>query len=184
MLSLQHFNVARHRPREELRTVLSHHAVLAWDLGEREGFTPMALDKLGSSIVWDKHGIMFHGPKTELYAYHMHGKGRIYGIEFSAAGAKVLIDRSMREPLNEIVPVQKAISGWSAFIGIDPIDAADQFRIFEAIQALEAGAGPDLAAHAYDLGCSSQSHFSNQFRKMAKTSPGQYVRLNREVERS
>ena len=251
-LSTQHFDVVRYQPRDELRALLSHHAVLEWDLGEREGFTPKALDKPGSGIVWDKRGITFHGPKTELYAYHMQGKGRIYGIKFSPAGAKVLIDRSMRGLVNEALPVQKAIRGWSAFIGIDPIEAADhiktirtlenqllecglrptaeqeladrvvryvaehpevyttgavadqfgmhvrtlqllisrqigpgikwiirQFRIFEAIKALEAGERVDMGTLAFDLGYSSQSHFSNHFKAMTNTSPREYVRVNR-----
>ena len=251
-LSTRHFNVVRYKPGNELRGVLSHHAVLEWDLGGREGFTPKALDKPGSGIVWDRHAITFHGPKTELYAYHMKGTGRIYGTKFSPAGAKVLMSSSMRELVNRMFPIRDVLPAWSVFSGTDPAEAPDheetiraierqllecglratpeqeladrivgyvadhpdvyttravadafgmhvrtlqslistqvgpgikwiirQFRIFEALQAFEAGERPDMAALAYDLGYSSQSHFSNHFKKVTNISPREYLRVNR-----
>jgi AraC-like DNA-binding protein len=54
-----------------------------------------------------------------------------------------------------------------------------QFRIFEAIKTLEAGERVDMAALAYELGYSSQSHFSNHFKAMTGTSPSEYARLHR-----
>jgi AraC-like DNA-binding protein len=38
-----------------------------------------------------------------------------------------------------------------------------------------------MAALAYDLGYSSQSHFSNHFKKMTNISPREYLRVNREA---
>jgi AraC-like DNA-binding protein len=122
--------VVRYQPRDELRALLSHHAVLEWDLGEREGFAQKALDKPGSGIVWNKRGIAPHGPKTELYAYHGQGTGRMYGIKFGPAGERV-----------------------------------------------------DMATLAYDLGYSSQSHFSNHFKPMTNTFPSEYVRVRRNSEK-
>lgn len=247
-LATRHFRVTRYPPRDELKDVISHHAVLEWDLRNRRAYTPRALDKPGSGIVWDRNGFTFHGAKTRLYAYRMEGTGRVYGTKFSPAGASSLVRSSMREMVNQEYPVSTVLRHWNLSSG-DPLDASDhsaaldaieeqlmrcglrstpqqqrvdeivryvattrdvfsaravaahfgihlrslqslistyvgpgikwiicQFRIFDAIQALSVGRKPDLGMLAYDLGYSSQSHFTNDFKRVTGSSPRDYLK--------
>ena len=62
------------------------------------------------------------------------------------------------------------------YIGASARWVIKRYRIFEALEQLEAGEPAQWASLAQDLGYYDQAHFINDFRKLVGRSPAAYVK--------
>jgi len=65
---------------------------------------------------------------------------------------------------------------FSEYVGVSPKWVIARYRLHEAIEQLAAGAPPDWAALALQLGYFDQAHFIRDFRKLVGRTPGEYAR--------
>lgn len=62
------------------------------------------------------------------------------------------------------------------YVGVGPKWVVKRYRMHEAVAQLQAGAAPDLARLALDLGYYDQAHFVREFTALVGKPPGAYAR--------
>ncbi len=65
---------------------------------------------------------------------------------------------------------------FSEYVGVSPKWVIRRYRLHEAVERLDAGETPDLAALALDLGYFDQAHFIHDFKTLLGRTPAAYAR--------
>jgi AraC-like DNA-binding protein len=143
------------------------HALLA-EISEQpttEGRVRLA-DSLIARQIADRpptaEGLLANAIVAELTARVRSRAGRSLADQFSAG------ERSIQRALKHT-------------LGRGPKWVSRRIRLQEAARSLAAAEAPDLTALAVELGYSDQAHLINDFRRVAGTTPGAYVRALRQL---
>ncbi|HJW32448.1 MAG TPA: helix-turn-helix domain-containing protein [Holophagaceae bacterium] len=65
---------------------------------------------------------------------------------------------------------------FAEYVGVSPKWVIRRYRLHEAVERLDAGETPDLAALAQDLGYFDQAHFIRDFKSLLGRTPAAYAR--------
>lgn len=99
--------------------------------------------------------------------------------------AAAIVDGIAADP--RLLRVDDVLARWSLgrralqrlfreYVGIGPKWTIGRYRLHEALARLEAGAPPDWAAFALDLGYYDQAHFIRDFKALIGRTPAGYLR--------
>jgi len=99
--------------------------------------------------------------------------------------ARGLVQRILEDPALQRVEAVAEIAGlglrslqrlFGEYVGVSPKWVIRRYRLHEALERLEAGGTPDLAALALDLGYFDQAHFNRDFKALLGRTPAAYAR--------
>jgi AraC-like DNA-binding protein len=108
---------------------------------------------------------------------------RVPPVDESASLASALVNRVLSEPDIRTVDDLSARSGlgkrslqrlFNEYVGVSPKWVIRRYRLHELLERVHAGAEPDYAQLALELGYYDQAHLINDFRSMVGYSPTQY----------
>jgi AraC-like DNA-binding protein len=110
---------------------------------------------------------------------------RLPGPDPDAQRAAALVDAIAGDPALLTVEALAEQAGsnkralqrlFQQYVGVGPKWVIKRYRMHEAVARLQAGAAPDLARLALDLGYYDQAHFIREFTALVGKPPGEYRR--------
>lgn len=148
-LSLEHFELTRLEPSDDLAPFVEHHWMILHDLGRRPDYRQRNLSHPNQHLVVNPLGTTgIFGAATGVFEYTLSGTGRIFGTKFRAGMFRPFFGRPVSALTDTVLPVETVFSRSSEqlateFSGLnDPLGMAERLEAMIRVRL----PGPDAKA--------------------------------------
>lgn len=133
--SLEHFELTRFEPSEDLADWVEHHWMVLYDLGERPAYTQRNLSHPNQHLVVDSRGETgIFGAATGVFETVLSGSGRVFATKFWPGAFRPFLRRAVSPLSDTWQPLEAVFSRTSAelqneFAGLnDPVGMAERLE--------------------------------------------------------
>ncbi|MDC8829476.1 AraC family transcriptional regulator [Alteromonas gilva] len=102
--SAKQYNLRRYYPPAQLNHLVEQFWFVDWQLPDGHGHTQQNLPDPNFHLVIDKGVARLLGPVSKVYAYPMHGTGRILGVKFNIGALASLLTAPVTEYVDKEIP--------------------------------------------------------------------------------
>lgn len=122
-LGLEHFQLDRVEPPDDLRSITSGLWTVRWDLPEGRAFEQEILPFPNVNLAFEEGHLNVHGPAQERFVARLAGKGWVAGMRFRPAGFFAVSSLPMSEIVDHVRPAHQALGCASPTFPTSPEEA-------------------------------------------------------------
>ena len=148
--SLEHFELFRFEPSEDLLPWIEHHWMVLHDLGDAPAYRQRNLSHPNQHVVIDPRGTTgIFGASTGVFEHVLEGTGRVFATKFRPGAFRPFFGRAVKALTDTHLPVETTFSRSGAelsdaFVGLnDPVGMAERMEALfrEKLPAMDEKAG-------------------------------------------